>query len=207
MPPAGGALRARNHPTGGHQDLPPPVEAPPSGVQRIHCTPMGTATRHEVSPPVETPPAGGTSTSADHASPGSWALPQDHPLPTGGRWPFVLPCSLLWAPSSFAFALAPPASAPFAHPSRSHSRSAFLRLSLWGASRRAFLGAVSSGLGGALPLGWVGCLRVGCFLGGGWWVCGGCCASGRGWLLSMGWVCFAYVSSRPGASFVGGGSG
>lgn len=43
-----------------------------------------------------------------------------------------------------------PVSSVRAHPSRSHSRSAFLRLSLWGASRRAFLGAVSSGLGGAL---------------------------------------------------------
>ena len=106
VPPAGGALRARNHPTGGHQDLPPPVEAPPSRVQRIHCTPMGTATRHEVSPPVEAPQQEADTPPA-HASPGSWALPQDHPLPTGGRWPFVLPCPLLWAPSSFAFALAP----------------------------------------------------------------------------------------------------
>ena len=67
---------------------------------------------------------------------------------------------------------------------------------------------------GPCLLGWVvlsfGVGRVplgGCFLGWGWWVCGGCCASGLTYLLPGEWVCFAYVSSRPGASFVGGGLG
>lgn len=163
VPPAGGALRARNHPTGGHQDLPPPVEAPPSRVQRIHCTPMGTATRHEAPPPVETPQQEAQAPPQTMHPRGVGHSPRITPClredagRSSSRVPF---CGHLLLSRSRSPRLV---SSPHAHPSRSHSRSAFLRLSLWGASRRAFFGAVSSGLGGALPWGTSGAFGWGAF--------------------------------------------
>lgn len=173
VPPAGGALRARTHATGDTRTYLHQQNALSSGVQRIHCTPMGTATRHEVSPPVEAPQQE------------AQAPPQTMPPRGVGHSPRITPClredagrSSSRVPSCGHLLLSRsrsprPASFTHAHPSRSHSRSAFLRLSLWGASRRAFFGAVPSGVGGGLRWGYVRCLRVGCFLGRGWWVCGG----------------------------------